>query len=177
MFIATSLDGFIARENGDIGWLTDPVASVDHKGATPPSKTGDYDALMKRVDHLVMGRGTYEKVLTFDSWPFDAIPVLVLSRSLAPDVDKRVTVVHSVDDAVTLLNERLARAVYVDGGRTIQSFLRDDLIDEITVTRAPVLIGSGLPLFGEIGSDIQLSLQSVAARAGLVHTHYRVVRG
>ena len=99
----------------------------------------------------------------------------VLSTTLNTD-DERVTVVRSVEGAVSSLNDRGARGVYVDGGRTIQAFLRADLIDEITITRAPVLIGSGIPLFGSLDADVQLSLQAVDVGGGYLHARYDVVR-
>ena len=175
VFIATSVDGYIARDDHDIGWLTDPDPSVSHPAsAGGPGTTGSFDDLMSRVDHIVMGRGTYEKVLTFDEWPYPR-PVLVLSTTLETD-DSRVSVVRSIEEAVEALNDPDTRGVYVDGGRTIQAFLRADLIDEITVTRAPVLIGSGIPLFGSLDADIQLSLQAVDAGDGYLHARYDVVR-
>ena len=176
VFIATSVDGFIARDDDDIRWLTDPDSTVSHMAETGDGSAGDYDEMRKRVDHLVMGRGTYEKVLTFDEWPFDNIPVVVLSTSLPADADARVTVIRTVDGCVELLNERRSQGVYVDGGKTIQAFLDADLIDEITITRAPVLIGSGIPLFGALLSDVQLSLQAVAAKEGYLHARYEVLR-
>ncbi len=176
VFIATSVDGFIARDNDDIGWLTDPDSTISHTAETGDSSAGDYDAMRKRVDHLVMGRGTFEKILTFDEWPFDNIPVVVLSTSLPLDTDPRVTVVRSVAECVELLDERRSTGVYIDGGKTIQAFLDADLVDEITITRAPVLIGSGIPLFGTLGKDVQLSLQAVAAKEGYLHARYEVVR-
>lgn len=175
VFIANSVDGFIARDNDDIGWLTDPDSAIRHMAETGAGSAGDYDEMRTRVDHLVMGRGTYEKVLTFDAWPFDNIPVVVLSTSLPQDADARITVVRAVNDCVELLNERRSTGVYVDGGKTIQAFLEADLIDEITITRAPVLIGSGIPLFGSLMHDVRLSLQAVAAKEGYLHARYQVV--
>ena len=177
VFIATSVDGYIARHDDDIRWLTEPDSTISHMAETGSGSAGDYDEMRTRVDHLVMGRGTYEKVMTFDSWPFDDIPVVVLSTSLPLDADSRVTVVRNLDECVELLNERGSQGVYVDGGKTIQAFLKADLIDEITITRAPVLIGSGIPLFdGTLGNDVPLSLEAVAAREGYLHARYEVVR-
>ena len=176
VFIATSVDGFIARKDDDIGWLTDPDSSISHMTEIGAGTAGNYDEMRTRVDHLVMGRGTYEKVLTFDAWPFDNIPVVVLSSSIRQGVDTRVTVVRSVAECVELLDERRSKGVYVDGGKTIQAFLDADLIDEITITRAPVLIGSGIPLFGALRGDVHLSLQAVAAKEGYLHARYEVVR-
>jgi hypothetical protein len=93
----------------------------------------------------VIGRGTYEKVLTFDTWPYQEKKVIVLSTTLAEGSDTNITVARSVHAAIGLLTARKARRVYVDGGKVIQSFLRHGLLDELTVSVAPVLLGAGSP--------------------------------
>jgi dihydrofolate reductase len=129
---------------------------------------------MAGVDHVVMGRGTYEKVLTFDGWPYPDKQVIVLSRQLETD-DGRITVTRSLDETTALLEERGARGVYVDGGATIQAFLRAGLIDTIVLTRLPVLIGQGRPLFGPLPTDVHLVHEgTVATDAGFVQSRYRV---
>ena len=177
VYIATSADGYIARPDGDISWLSEPDASVIHGGevAGPGIRTA-YDDMISRVDVLVMGRGTYEKVLTFETWPYP-IPVLVLSTTLTAITDDRASVVRSVDDAVDAVNAMGAKGVYVDGGQTIQAFLKADLIDELTVTRAPVLIGGGFHLFGELDADVQLRLEHVEAQGGYLMARYQIARG
>jgi dihydrofolate reductase len=177
VFIATSMDGFIARHDGDIGWLTQPDASVKHEGAVGPTDVGSFEKLLDRVDHMLMGRGTYDKVKTFDTWPYGDLSVMVLSSGMPVDADDRVSVVRTIDEACESLNGAGALGVYVDGGRTIQAFLEADLIDELTVTRAPVLIGDGIPLFGALPHDVTLALRAVQADAsGYVHSRYEVVR-
>jgi dihydrofolate reductase len=175
VFIATSLDGYIARADGDIEWLTDPPADESHVAPpTPPPSGFDYDSHMSTVDHLVMGRGTYEKVLTFGEWPFPDHRVLVLSTTLRTD-DGRITIVRSTEDAVADLNRNNAKGVYVDGGQVIADFLRRGLIDELTLTRAPVLLGSGLPLFGRIDGDIRLThLGTTTVGSGMTTSRYRI---
>lgn len=186
VFIAASLDGFIARPDGAIDWLTDPAPGPRHHEPQAPARPGSSDAASDRalewdqflpdVDHLVMGRGTYEKVLSFEDWPYGDLGVIVLSTALEAE-DPRITPARSLGEAVALLDARGARQVYVDGGRVIQSFLREDLIDEITLTWAPVLLGSGLPLFGALPQDTRLELvASHAGQNGLVHATYRVYR-
>lgn len=176
VYIATSVDGYIARNDGDIAWLTDPDSAVEHPGVVPGSGIrASYDELMTRVEVLVMGRGTYEKVLSFDSWPY-SIPVIVLSTTLPDQQNGRITVVRTLDAAVEELDARQAKGVYVDGGKTIQTFLAADLIDEITLTHAPVLIGDGVPLFDALAVDVQLSLQAVQAEGGYLLARYEVVR-
>ena len=172
VFIATSLDGFIARSNGDLDWLS---------GAQSASTEQDYgyQEFMDTVDTIVVGRNTFELVLTFDSWPYSGKKVVVLSSkpSAVPP--------HLVDDVEWLslppqrLVERLASQgaahLYVDGGKTIQGFLKAGLIDELTITRAPVLIGTGVPLFSPLDDDVRLA--HVATRqfeSGFVQSKYRV---
>ena len=166
VFIATSLDGYIARPDGDIDWLTGRGAGAGETG---------YDAFLSSVDCLVMGRGTYEKALTFDAWPYEGRTVLVLSRRLAADGDARVRVVRDLAEAVEVLTASGARRVYVDGGRVVQSFLAAGLVHEITITTAPVLLGRGLPLFGDLGRDVDLEHRRTAVLgAGFVQSTYAV---
>jgi len=175
VFIATSLDGYIARGDGDISWLTDPPSIAGHAKppADPPVISG-YEEHLASVDHLVMGRQTYEKFLTFGFWPYPQQQVIVLSRTLATD-DSRVTVATSTDEALSLLAERASTAVYVDGGEVIADWLRRGLIDDIVLTRAPVLLGGGISLFGLLDSDIHLiHLATTFDDAGMTSSHYRV---
>lgn len=171
VFIATSLDGFIARENGDIDWL--PGLSADG---------GDYGygKFIAGLDGLVMGRGSFEKVMEFEKWPYDK-PVVVLSRSLAPDaVPVRLAGKVRISDLEpTALAKELASAgwshAYVDGGKVIQSFLRAGLIEDMVITQVPVLLGAGLPLFGALDQDIALEhLETEAFPSGLVQSRYKV---
>jgi dihydrofolate reductase len=177
VFIATSLDGFIARHDGDIEWLTNPPSNPNHApGHDGPNPPPDYETFMSTVDHVVMGRGTYEKILTFDSWPY-AKQVIILSTTLPPDENKRVTVTRDIARTVQLLAERDARGVYVDGGKVIQGFLEHDLIDEITLAHAPVLLGHGIPLFGTLARDIRLThTGTIYTDSGMTSSHYAVLR-
>jgi dihydrofolate reductase len=172
VFIASSLDGYIARPDGDIGWL---LARDD------PREDHGYDAFIADKDAIVMGRGSYEKVATFETWPYDR-PVLVLSRRLAgtPVPDRLRGKVRFADlappGAMRALEHDGARRVYVDGGQVVQAFLRAGLIADMVITTVPVLIGSGRPLFGELPADRDLAL--VASRSfpsGLVQSTYRLL--
>jgi dihydrofolate reductase len=171
VFIATSIDGFIARPDGSLDWLLSRDA---------PGEDHGYDTFMQRIDGLVMGRGTYEAVLGFDPWPYDK-PVLVLSRTLAgtPVPDHLAGRVRFADlspaEAMRqLASEGLGR-VYVDGGQIVQAFLAAGLVADIVITRVPVLLGSGRPLFGPTAADIPLThLGTVAFPSGLVQSTYRV---
>lgn len=175
VFIGASLDGFIARPDGAIDWLTDPPADGRrHARITSSTEVAGWDTFFPSVDHIAMGRGTYEKVLTFDSWPYHGKRVIVMSTTLAAD-DSRITIARTLANAMRELAG--AQQVYIDGGKVIQTFLRADLIDEINIGWAPTLIGTGRPLFGLLESDITLSLvASNASAGGMVHATYRVHR-
>jgi dihydrofolate reductase len=167
VFIATSLDGFIARANGDIDWL--PVDGVEEHG---------YEAFIASVDALVIGRKTYETVLAFDTWPYGEKPVFVLSTGPLAPAPPGAVVEHMSGDPVEIvaqLGERGVHHIYVDGGITIQRFLHSGLIQRLIITRVPVLIGSGIPLFGPLHGDI--ALEHVATRqypSGLVQSEYLI---
>ena len=167
VFIGTSLDGFIARENGDLEWLTGTDLDMDSTG---------YNEFFGSVDALVIGRKTFETIAGFEEWPYSGKRVLVLSRSLE-EVDAPRTSVHrNLEEVVATLDAEGVGRVYVDGGKTIQAFLREGLIREITISRAPVLIGSGIPLFGPLEADVQL--RHTATRelgAGFVQSTYEVI--
>jgi dihydrofolate reductase len=134
---------------------------------------------METVDALVIGRKTYETVLAFETWPYGKKPVFVLStRSLAPAPADAVVEHMSGEPAeiALQLETRGINHVYVDGGITIQRFLRAGLIQRLIITRVPVLIGDGVSLFGPLSHDVRL--EQVATRhypSGLVQTEYRVI--
>ncbi|QXJ19734.1 dihydrofolate reductase [Actinomadura graeca] len=169
VFIATSLDGYIARADGDIEWLTSRGEQAGDAG---------YEEFAAGVDTLVLGRASYEKVLTFGAWPYEGMRVVVLSTRLPQDADPRVTVVRDMDALMEDLAAHGARRVYADGGQVVQSFLRADLVDELTVTTVPVLLGGGLPLFGALDRDVDLAHRSTRVLGGgLVQSTYAVARG
>jgi dihydrofolate reductase len=175
VFIGTSLDGFIARTDGDLDWLTAPTPRP-HKTGTPAHAALTWETFFPTIDTLVMGRTTYETVQGFDSWPFEGKRVIVLSTTL--EEDDRVEIARAVDDAADMLNAGAATRVYVDGGRTIQSFLAQGLIDEMTVSIAPVLIGRGHRLFGDLTDDVQLIMRGhhSSEEDGLLRVTYDVSR-
>jgi len=122
-----------------------------------------------------MGRGTYDKVVTFESWPYDRCRVLALSTTVRAGDDSRITVVRSTTEAQQLLDADAATGVYVDGGQVLTDFLRLGLIDELTITRAPVILGHGLPLFHDLPHQIRLVHRGTASTgAGMVSTRYVV---
>ena len=166
VFVGLSVDGFIARANGELDWLPDDAE--DH----------GYQAFFDSVDAIVMGRHTYETVLGFGAWPYGAKPVYVLSSTPLRPPPPGAVINHLSGDPASIV-DRLridgVRHAYIDGGVTVQRFLRAGLIQRLTLTRIPVLIGSGIPLFGPVARDIRL--RHVATRqfpSGLVQTEYEV---
>ncbi|MES2256521.1 MAG: dihydrofolate reductase family protein [Pseudomonadota bacterium] len=167
--MAASLDGYIARSDGDIDWLL------------PYSETGEdhgYPTFINSIDGIVMGRGSFEKALTFETWLYDK-PVIVMSRSLkdvpGPLAGKVTIVAQSPEVVMQNLAAQGMRRIYVDGGKIIQSFLRAKLIADMIVTHVPVLLGSGIPLFGEQEADIALRHASTTSfPSGLVQSKYEL---
>lgn len=173
VFIGVSLDGYIAKPDGDISWLTDPVAR-EHAAAATSRPALEWETFYAGIDALVMGRSTYETVAGFDQWPFEGTSVIVLSTTLSRD--DRVQIARSVGEVVELLTNLGATRVYIDGGRTIQTFLAAGLVDEITVSIAPILLGRGRKLFGDLDADVHLTLRGHHATSGdgLVRVTYDV---
>lgn len=173
VYIAASVDGFIATPSGGIEWLERPEYSTLHMRGL------NYDEFISTVDCLVMGKKTFEKALTFESWPYEGKPVVVLSSK---DVEIPANLVDSVwldGGKPQEIVERLAKAgmrhLYIDGGITIQRFLEAKLINELTITRIPVLLGTGIPLFGHAGPEQKLKLlEATTSDNGFVQERYKV---
>jgi dihydrofolate reductase len=154
VFIANSLDGFIAKPDGDIDWLHHPDYTIE-------GEDFGYTRFMESIDAIIMGRNSFEKVLSFDGWHYDK-PVLVLSSSLksVPEAvsDKAEILNGSPEEVLSKLASKGLHHFYIDGGKTIQNFLNAGLIDEMIITKIPVLLGEGIPLFGPLEKDLQLKL-------------------
>jgi dihydrofolate reductase len=173
VYIAVTLDGFIAREDGDVGWLDEY-----NRDAGEDYGFGDFFA---SVDCLVMGRKTFEKVLSFDEWGYAGKQVVVLSRGEVAIPKELASSVECLSGSPREIVARLAQRgfehLYVDGGATIREFLVAGLVDSLILTRVPLLLGYGIPLFDGLGKEIPL--EHVATRhypTGLVQTEYRVAR-
>ena len=168
VFVGTSVDGYIARPNGALDFLP-PDGGEPH----------GYDEFMASVNALIIGRHTYETVLAFAAWPYGEMPVFVLStKALRPPpagaVVERMT--GSPEEIVATLTRRGFQHAYVDGGVTIQSFLRAKLIQRLTITRVPVIIGVGIPLFGPTTRDVMLKhIRTQQYPSGLVKSEYEVL--
>lgn len=168
VFVGVSVDGFMARMDGGLDFL--PPGGGEPHG---------YEEFMASVDALVIGRKTYETVLAFDQWPYGQKPIFVMSAHPLATAPPGAVVEHvsvSPKEVTSVLSARGVGHVYVDGGITIQGFLRAGLVQRLVVTRVPVLIGTGIALFGATPHDIML--RHVATRSyasGLVQSEYEVI--
>jgi dihydrofolate reductase len=169
VYIAQSLDGYIAKPDGDIDWLSD--------FPNPEGSDYGYASFMACIDAIVMGRNTFEKVKEFEPWPYEK-PVFVLSRSLH-SIPKRLKGKVSIrkanlPDLLSSLHRKGYCNLYIDGGKTIQSFLELDLIDEMTITTVPILLGKGIPLFGSLNQMMKFKHERTQSfDNGLVMSTYK----
>ena len=171
VFVATSLDGFIARKNGSIDWL------LAASGKAPEGEDFGYAEFMDPVDAVVMGRRTFEQVLAFPKWPYGEKSVIVCSRKFVDIPSMLRDRVIGSDDEPAVIAKKLAmtgaRRVYIDGGITIQRFLEAGLINDLVITVIPVILGEGRPLFGPMGRDVKLELESAKPyKCGFVQLKY-----
>ena len=169
IYIAQSLDGFIARPDGSLDWLEHDAGGADY----------GYQAFMASVDVLVMGRGTFEMVASFGgAWPY-AVPVVVLSNTMdeIPEAlaDHAQLMSGALTDVLAALAAQDYGHVYVDGGITAQGFIAAGLVDELIVTTLPILLGQGKPLFGPLPADVHLTLLAHEGFAsGVTQVRYKV---
>ena len=170
VFIAKSLDGYIAGKNGELDWL-ESIPNPDHVEM-------GFQRLMQEIDAIVMGRTTFEVVCGFGGeWPYHK-PVFVLSHTLKtiPEglVGKVALMQGNPRAILDDLHGRGHHTLYIDGGRTIQSFLQEDLIDELRITTIPILLGGGFPLFGELPQPLMFDhIESKVFLGQLVQDWYR----
>jgi dihydrofolate reductase len=167
VYIGTSLDGFIARKDGDIDWLTQ---FADDEAIHA------YEEFINRIDAIVIGRGTFEKVLTFSSWPYEK-KVFVLSNSIKelPNALRDKVILRSMEpeELLSYLSSMGFSSIYVDGGKVIQDFLKKDMIDELIIAKAPILIGSRIPLFDYVDTDLLFKhIRTEVQSNGLIRSYY-----
>ena len=180
VYIATSVDGFIAREDGSVDWLE---LYGNHEAEMDENADMGFGKFMSSVDCLIMGRGCMEKIssmnLTPEQWPYRDARIIVLSNTVKepPENLKDKVEMYSGDllELVTILDREGFNHAYVDGGTTIQSFLNLKLINEMTLTQIPVLLGEGKPLFGKTNQDIRLEKsEAIIFPNDCVQVHYKV---
>ena len=170
VFIGTSVDGFIARPNGNLDFLPED-------GGEPHG----YNEFIATIDAIVIGRKTFETVLALPEWPYGEKQVIVLGSRPLDFSGIRGARVEAMsgqpEEIVSRLAARGFKHLYIDGGITIQQFFRAGLIQRLTITRVPVLIGQGIPLFGSLPRDVKLRhIETRHYASGLVKTEYEVLR-
>jgi len=179
VYIACSLDGYIARSNGDLDWL-------ENNPPKDPKEDFGYHKFIKNIDCLIMGRNSFEKVCSFDvGWPYSNLPCYILSTTLTQnDIPENIQTLGSVEvknitpvDLVKELSKQDYKHLYIDGGKTIQNFLQHGLIDEITITQIPALLGNGIPLFATSHQEFRLKLLSSRTfENGFVQSSYQILK-
>lgn len=165
VYIATSLDGFIARPDGAVDWLN------------PMHKDGEdygYPTFFGSIDAIVFGRKTYDVALGFDPWPYAGKRCVVLTRRPLEPRHGEERYDGPLADLVERLGQEGVRRAYIDGGEVIRQFLAEGLIDDITLSIVPVLLGEGLPLFRGGAERWLRFVESRAFPSGLVQIEYRV---
>ena len=171
VYVAISLDGFIARPDGSLDWLL---------SADPGDGGFGFDEFLSSVDALAMGRNTFDFVLAAREWPYGEKPVFVMTHrdlDLPAGFPGRVETFAGSPEAFAIeCDNRGIREVYVDGGQTVQAFIRAGLVARIVTTRLPKLIGSGIPLFGPVDEDVSLRLiESRSFENGWIQDEYEFV--
>ena len=169
VFVGTSVDGFIARHNGTFDFLS-------HGGDEPHG----YDEFISTVDVIVIGRKTFETILGFPEWPYGKTQVIALSTGKLDFSKFPAALVEQMSGAPAEIVQRLTargfKHAYVDGGITLQGFLRAGLVQRLTITRVPVLIGEGIPLFGTLTKDVRLRhIATHSYASGLVKSEYEII--
>lgn len=169
VYIASSLDGFIATKDGGIDWLNDLP--------NPERSDYGYSEFIESIDAIIMGRKTFETVLNFDPWPYNK-PVFVLSNTISEipeELKDRMEIVKG--EIRTILQDLIQRGyhdLYIDGGGAIQSFLKEDLIDEMIITRVPILLGDGIPLFRNLRHTLKFKhIKTIVYNNNIVKSHYK----
>jgi dihydrofolate reductase len=168
VYIAVSLDGYIAKKDGNLDWLNEIP--------NPDGNDFGFNDFLINIDAIVMGKNTYEKVLSFKEWPYSK-PVFVLSHTIrhVSDIlkDRADIISGNPKDILNKLGNLNHQSIYIDGGLTIQSFLKEDLIDALIISRIPVLLGDGIPLFGSLQNELKFEhIETIVYNDSLVKSHY-----
>ncbi|QPN89290.1 dihydrofolate reductase family protein [Proteus vulgaris] len=170
VYIATSLDGYIADKQGNIDWLTD----IEN----PENSDFGFADFLNEIDAIVMGRTTFETIMSFDiDWPYTQ-PVFVLSHTLkrlSTSLPDNVEIMSgNVSEIIQRLNQNNYKRVYIDGGKTVQGFIDEGFVDELIITKIPILLGCGVPLFIPNNNKIEfVHYKTEIYRDSLVKSHYK----
>ena len=164
LFIASSLDGYIAKNNGSVDWL-------------PVNCSSGYDEFYKSIDTVIIGKKTYDQVLTFGAYPYKDKESYVLTRNDTQSNDENIQFVNNVEKLTkNLLTSAGSNIWLVGGAEIITTFMNLGFIDEIILSIIPVVLGSGIPLFNNIQKETKFQLIKTAEYDALVELHYKVLK-
>jgi len=163
LFIASSLDGYVARENGDIDWL-------------PRNTASGYDEFYKSIDTVIMGKKTYDQILTFGDYPYKDKKSYVFTRNNDLSKDENTEFVHDVDKLVKDIISNSGTNIWLVGGaEIISAFVNFGFVDEIILSIIPIVLGKGIPLFKNIQKETKLELIKTTDYDALVELHYKIL--
>ena len=163
VYIATSLDGYIAREDGSIDWL-------------PESSESGYDVFYKSIDTVIMGKTTYDQVLTFGVYPYKEKKSFVFSKTQQNN-DENVEFASDVEKFVKDGFPGAGKTIWLVGGaKIIASFMKQGVVDEIIITKIPILLGKGIPLFQNLEDETKLELIKTEKYGQLIDLHYKILK-
>ena len=163
VYIASSLDGYIAKENGSVDWLPENVES-------------GYDVFYKSIDTVIIGKTTYDQILTFGKYPYKDKKSFVFTRA-NQDKNENVEFLFNTEKFIEDGFPDAGENIWLVGGaQIIASFLKNKAIDEIIISFIPVLLGKGIPLFKDIENQIKLEFIKTKKYGQLVETHYKVLK-
>lgn len=167
VYIAMSLDGFIATKDNGLSWLDIVKAESEDYG---------YSKFMGTIDAILMGRNTYDTIRGFGEWPYDGKKVFVFTHRPFTPIKDEMVVRGTLRDTLERLGSEGISRVYLDGGKLIQAGLREHVVDRIIVSIIPILLGEGISLFGSLGTQVNLkSLEAKNYPSGLVQLSYEVL--
>lgn len=164
LYIASSLDGYVAREKGNIDWL-------------PQMDTSEYDKFYQTIDVVIMGKTTYDQVLTFGEYPYKDKKSYVFTRNQNSVKDENVEFTSSIDEFVKDILPNLDENIWlVGGGQIISTFVNHGIIDEIILSIVPIILGKGIPLLRNIQKETKLKLIKSTNHNELIELHFQVLK-
>ena len=164
LFIASSLDGYIANEDGDVDWL-------------PDNANSGYDEFYKTIDTVVLGKKTYDQVLTFGAYPYQDKKSFVFTRNNNQTKDENTEFVSDIDKFVKDIISNSGKNIWLVGGaEIISSFVNHGFVDEIILSIIPIVLGKGIPLFKNIEKETKLKLIKTTNYDNLVELQYKVLK-
>lgn len=164
LFIASSLDGYIAKNDGNVDWL-------------PVTGSSGYDDFYKFIDTVIMGKTTYDQILTFGAYPYQDKKSYVFTRNNNHKKDENIIFVNDVEKLIKNILSNLGMNIWLVGGsKIISNFINLGFVDEIIISIIPIVLGSGIPLFTNIQKETKFELIKTTDYGTLVELHYKILK-